>query len=204
MVEVHGHDDCAISSFYALFAEQKNITEELCGLLKAMTTDDSHQEIHIACKVYNATTNQMIKEQSPLLRDITISPRIQNFSSSSVPTGTEIRLEISVDVPSYLYVLNVGTSGSATMLLPNQHERNNFFHANQTYHFPGRNYGFEIQGPPGREVIQVMAFSSQQDSLTLHSGCAIQKEPLLRDIRILQTTSQEKRQGFAQVEFIVT
>ena len=119
MVEVHGHDDCAISSFYALFAEQKNITEELCGLLKAMTTDDSHQEIHIACKVYNATTNQVIKEQSPLLRDITISPRIQNFSPSSVPTGTEIRLEISVDVPSYLYVLNFGTSGSATMLLPN-------------------------------------------------------------------------------------
>jgi len=86
-----------------------------------MTTDDSHQDIHVACKVYNATTNQVIEGQSPLLRDITVTPRIENFSPSSLPTGIE---EITVDVPSYLYVLNIGTSGSATMLLP--HERTTF------------------------------------------------------------------------------
>lgn len=166
-----------------------------------MTTNDSNQEIHITCKVYNAATNQLIKGEFPLLRDITITPRIH---STSVPIGTKLRLEITVDSSSYLYVLNIGTSGSTTMLLPNTFETDNFFHANQTYHFPGRNYGFGIQGPTGKEVVQVMAFSNQQDILTLHSSSAIQKELLLRDIHILQNTSQMEKCGFAQVEFTVT
>lgn len=166
--------------------------------------DDSHQTIHITCKVYNAKTNQLIEGEVPLLRDITFVPHIQNFSPTSVPRGTEIRLEIVIDSSCYLYVLNIGTSGSATMLLPNEYERNNFVHANQTYHFPGKNYGFKIQGPPGKEVVQVMAFSSQQDTLTDHSSSTIQKEPLLRDIHILQSTSQKEKHGFAQVEFTVT
>lgn len=184
-----------------LSADQQSTTEQLCSLLKTMTTNDSQQEIHITCKVYNAATNQLIKGEFPLLRDITITPRIH---STSVPIGTKLRLEVTVDSPSYLYVLNIGTSGSTTMLLPNKFETDNFFQANQTYHFPGRNYGFGIQGPAGKEVIQVMAFSNQQDILTLHSSSAIQKELLLRDIHVLQNTSQMEKRGFAQVEFTVT
>lgn len=175
----------------------------MSDLLKSITINDSNQEIQVTCKVYNAATNQQIRGTSSLLRDVTITPRLQEFSSTSVPISTKIRLEITTDTSCYLYILNIGTSGSATMLLPSKYDRQNFFQARQTYHFPAKNYEFEIQGPPGKEVIQVMAFSHSQERLNAFSTGGSDKEPLLRDIGILQNSSSWEKRGFALVEFTV-
>lgn len=90
------------------------------------------------------------------------------------------------------------------MLLPNECDRQNLIQARQTYHFPATNYGLEIQGPPGKERILVMAFSHSQARLNAFSTGGSHKEPLVRDIQILQTNSSSwGKRGFAQVEFSV-
>lgn len=162
-----------------------------------MTIDEQHQTINITCKVYNATTNQLIKGEAPapLLRDI---KRVQNFPASSVPVGTRVRLEVTTDSPCYLYIFNLGTSGSNTMLFPSEDEKDNFFRPNQAYHFPGHDSYFEIGPPAGQEVVQVMALSRKPDCLT-----PCQNAPLLRDIRLLNNASQDEGRGFARVEFSV-
>ena len=165
-----------------------------------MTSDENRQTIKITCKVFNSTTNQLIKGETPgpLLRDIV---RIQKFSASSVPRGTRVRLEVTTDSPCYLYILNLGTSGNTTMLFPSECEEDNFFQPNQVYHFPGQYFDeFEIQEPPGKEVVQVMAFAKKPDSLTPTETTA----SLLRDIRVLNNASRSERCGFAQVEFTVS
>jgi hypothetical protein len=164
-----------------------------------MTSDESRQTIKITCKVYNATTNQLIKGETPgrpLLRDIA---RIQKFSASSVPRGARVRLEVTTDSPCYLYILDLGTSGNTTMLFPSECQEDNFLRPNQVYHFPGQDSDeFQIQGPPGKEVVQVMAFARKPDCLTPRETA-----PLLRDICVLNNASRSERRGFAQVEFTV-
>ena len=177
-------------------AEVSNTPKDIYSLLKDMTSDEKHQTINITCKVYNATNNQLINGETPgnQTRDIV---RIQKFSASSVPRGTKVRLEVTTDTPCYLYILNLGTSTN-TMLFPSECEEDNFFRPNQVYHFPEHNESeFEITGPPGKEVVQVMAFAKKPDCLTASA-------PLLRDICVLNNKSQSERRGFAQVEFTVS
>ena len=175
----------------------KKSKDSIYSLLREMTCDETHQSIELTCRVYNATTNKLIRGETPanLTRDIV---RVQKFSSSSVPRGTRIRLEVTTDTPCYLYIFDLGTSGANTMLFPSEDGEDNFFRPHQVYHFPEDDESqFEISGPPGKEVVQVMAFARKQDSLTANAS-------LLRDIRVLNNKSQSERRGFAQVEFTVS
>ena len=134
--------------------------------MKSITIEDP-QQIEVTCRVYNADTNKLIQSsKGPLTRDIKLTsrPRLQEFSSQ-VTRGTNLRLAISTDSNCYIYILNIGTSGKTSILLPNEYELDNHFAANQTYYFPDKDYGFEIDGPPGKETIQVMALSYKLESL---------------------------------------
>lgn len=173
-----------------------------------MTIEDD-QQIEINCKVFNADTNELIQStKGPLTRDIKIArrrpPRVQEFSADSVKIGTSIRLEISSDSDCYLYVLNVGTSGKTNLLLPNEYERDHYFHANQTYYLPGEDFGFEIEGPSGKETIQVLAFSRKQSDLDKLYGEIIHEKELYRDIKVRRKTKVPvDKKGYAQVQFDV-
>ncbi len=172
----------------------------LTALLKAMTIEDT-QQIEIDCKVYNASTNRLIEStKAPLTRDIKISrrqQRFQEFSSDIVPIGTSIRIEVTTNTECYLYILNIGTSGKTSLLLPNEYDSTNYFHPNETYHLPGPDFGFDIEGPPGKETIQIFAFSEKQT--------AEKPKQLYRDIacRRKNVTAPIKMKGFAQIQFDV-
>lgn len=185
------------------------IDESLVSLLKSITIEDP-QQIEIICRVYNANTNALIQSTSaPLTRDIRLSrrSRLQEFSSEQVTLGASIRLEVTADSNCFLYILNIGTSGNTTLLLPNEYERNNQFSANQTYYLPDKDYGFEISGPPGKETIQIMAFSNRLDMLDKMAVTTVQEREIYRDItirrkkRIADTT---EKKGYAQIQFSVT
>lgn len=174
-----------------------------------MTLEDP-QQIHVSCKVFNADTNQIIvSSKAPLTRDITVRkrpPRVQEFSSDTVKVGTSIRLEITTDSNCYMYIINIGTSGKTSLLLPNEYEPFHFFHANQTYYLPGEDFGFEINGPAGKETIQVLAFSNKQSILDkLVNSSEVQEKILYRDIVIKRKAvpppAEEK--GFALIQFDV-
>lgn len=172
-----------------------------------MTIEDP-QQIDISCKVYNSDTNTLIKSNkpsnSPLTRDIKMTRhRVQEFSSSAVPVGTSIRLEITANCECYMYILNIGTSGKIALLLPNECDSNHF-HPNQVYHLPDPELGFEIEGPPGKETLQIFAFSQKQSTLEGFGEKPIQEKELYRDIVIRRKKNiPEDKKGFAQVQFDV-
>ena len=177
---------------------------ELSDLLKSMTLEEP-QQIGITCKVFNADTNNLIESsKAPLTRDITIRRRVQEFSSETVRVGTSIRLEITTDSNCYLYILNIGTSGKTTLLLPNEYETDNYFNAQQSYNLPGEDCGFEIDGPSGKETIQVLAFSSRQPVLDkLVSAASVQERTLYRDIVMKRKAQPVEQKGYAFVQFDV-
>ena len=175
-----------------------------------MTIEDP-QQIEINCKVYSVNDNKLIRSNKPLLtRDIKIRrqphPRVQEYSSDAVPIGTEIRLEIITDSPCYLYILNIGTSGKTSLLLPNEFDPTNYFSANQTYFLPEKDSGFIIEGPCGKETIQILAFSHKQDSYEKLAVEPIQERELYRDISVRRKkklNSDTEKKGFVQVQFDV-
>ena len=184
---------------------------QLADLLKSMTLEDA-QQIDINCKVYNADTNSIIQATTPpLTRDIVLkhrSKRVQSFDTSTVTIGTSVRIEISADSNCYMYIINIGTSGKTSLLLPNECELNNYFCANQIYRLPDEEIGsFEISGPPGKETIQVLAFSNRQtcfDKLITSSTNDMTRD-LYRDITFKRksVTHSIERKGFAQIQFNV-
>lgn len=168
-----------------------------------MTIEDT-QEIEIDCKVYNADTNKLIQnvKPSPLTRDIKrkTSHRIQE---DAMKIGTSLRLEISANTDSYLYIVDIGTSGKISLLLPNEDEPTKLFKANEVYHLPEED-GFQLDGPPGKEVIQVLAFSQKQPRLEELVHKSDQRQELFRDIIYRRKkVSVEEKKGFAQVHFNV-
>ena len=178
---------------------------ELVDLLKSMTIEDA-QQIEVDCKVFNASTNQLIEStKPPLTRDIKITRRqrkVQVFSSDSVPVGTSICLEVTSKSLCYLYILNIGTSGKSALLFPNECCTNNRFSPDQTYHFPGPDFEFNIEGPPGKETIQIFAFAEKQTEL---EKLAEKPRELYRDITVKRKnpTPASSMRGFAQIQFNV-
>ncbi len=179
-------------------------------LFKSITLEDP-QQIEVTCKVYNADTNKLIQSnKAPVTRDIKIRQsraRVQEFSSDQVTRGSSLRLAVSADSNCYIYIVNIGTSGNTSVLLPNEYEKDNQFAAHQVYYFPGEDYGFEVSGPPGKETIQVMALSYKLESLNRMAETKVCEKEIYRDISIKRkkavAASSSERKGFAQIQFDV-
>lgn len=174
---------------------------QLIDLLNAMTIEDP-QQIEISCKVYNVVTNKLIEStKPPTTRDIAFNRhRVQK---NSVPLGTSIRLEIKANCECYMYILNIGTSGKIALLLPNECDPN-FFRLNQVYYLPGPDYGFDIEGPPGKETLQIFAFSRKQDTFEKLAEQPIQEKEVHRNIVIKRKNPiAEEKKGYCQVQFDV-
>lgn len=185
-------------------------------------TLDGGQTINLTCTVINSNTNTPIPHnaanlshaharttaaESPVLRDITPVQRLKQFSSNEVPIGTDIHVKISADRPCYLYIVNIGTSGSVAKLLPNQYQRDNFLPVGRTFFLPADNYSLTISDPAGKEIIQVMAFSRPLNDLPAFSrrpDSLPSDGQVLRNIEVVQQRLESYEQwGFAQMEFLV-
>ena len=65
-----------------------------------------------------------------------------------------VRFQIRTNFDGYLYVMNHATSGSYSLLFPQQQgESDNRIRANRGYVIPGAEGQFQITGPPGHEII---------------------------------------------------
>jgi len=73
--------------------------------------------------------------------------------------GQRLKLYVRPKDTSYITVLNVGSSGRVSVIYPNYYQRDMRVRAGQTVRIPaeGSNWHIDVQGPPGVEVIQVIA-----------------------------------------------
>lgn len=182
--------------------------EGLCSHLKHLTLQ-SDQGIGVECQVFNAKTGSIIRGITPsVTRDITPFPRLQEFSSEAVPRGFEIRLAITADTSCYLYIINIGTSGVTKLVFPNEYESDNYLAAGHTHYLPGEHYGFRVEGKPGKERLQILAFSRQLRELDRYRSTTVDsditRKHLLRDITVIKRPKSIGLQwGSAHIEFTV-
>lgn len=95
-------------------------------------------------------------------RDISVIPKMGTYRM-----GDKINLYFRSEKDCYLTLINYGTSGKMTVLLPNALSHGNFIKGGLTYAIPGQDYPFEyiLSGPPGTERIKAVATTSQVDLL---------------------------------------
>ncbi len=86
-------------------------------------------------------------------RDISVVAR-----SRSYRIGDKINLYFSSEKDCYLTLLNYGTSGKMTVLMPNGIHQDNFIKGGKIYAIPGEEYPFDymLDGPAGTERIKAI------------------------------------------------
>lgn len=82
--------------------------------------------------------------------------------------GEGVRLHFVTNRDAYVTLVNVGTSGTASILFPNRFFRSAFVRGGQQVTVPqdGAGFAFVLQGPPGTEVVRLVA-SEEPIKLTL-------------------------------------
>jgi len=73
--------------------------------------------------------------------------------------GQRLKVFVRPRETSYITVLNVGSSGRVAVIFPNYYQRDTRVRAGQTVRIPaeGSNWHIDVAGPPGVEVIKIIA-----------------------------------------------
>ncbi len=97
-------------------------------------------------------------------RDISIVPKAKNYR-----IGDKINLYFCSEKDCYLTLLNYGTSGKLTVLLPNSFSQDYFIQGGRTYAIPGEEHKFDyiLSGPPGTERIKAIGTTSKIDLIDM-------------------------------------
>lgn len=97
-------------------------------------------------------------------RDISVIPRKGNYR-----IGDKINLYFRSEKDCYLTLINYGSSGKMTILLPNAFSQKNFIKEGITYAIPGDDYPFdyELSGPAGTEKIKAIGTTRYMNLLDM-------------------------------------
>ena len=112
-------------------------------------------ECRLQYEVFNKHTGKQIKCHS-VYRDITI--RV-----NAVQPGTQLLLKVSASTSCYVYIINIGSSGNVTTLIPNDYDKNNYLQEGQDLQFPSpkSGYDFELDETCGKETMVVLAYNER-------------------------------------------
>ena len=128
--------------------------------------------------------------------------------------GEPVSLYASAEVPCYLTLVNVGSSGQVRVLLPNAAQPRNLLPAGQTVVFPVAASNLQLTpiGPAGVET--VVAVCSTDNRPVFPSGLAYGqggfaalgdgREAVTRDLSVVAASGPGRRVGQAAVGFVVT
>ncbi len=108
-----------------------------------------------------AVVQRPIADVTPPPSDIRVTAWV-NHDDNIYQVGDDVTLFVRVNREAYVTIIDVGTSGKVHVIFPNRFQRNNRVRANQTIRIPGRNanFDFRVGGPPGIELIKVIATTS--------------------------------------------
>ncbi len=97
-------------------------------------------------------------------RDIAVTPK-----TSAYRIGDKINLYFRAEKDCYLTLINYGTSGNMTVLLPNTLSQDNFVKGGRIYAIPGQDYPFDyiLSGPAGIERIKAIGTTGKINLMDL-------------------------------------
>lgn len=82
-----------------------------------------------------------------------------NKEKHNFSIGEKIRVHFESERDCYMYIVNIGPTEDVTVLYPNSFVKDNYVQGRKAYSFPREEDGFdfELQDPPGRELIYAIA-----------------------------------------------
>jgi hypothetical protein len=82
--------------------------------------------------------------------------------------GEKIRFLFSADEDCYLYIIDIGTDGKASVVYPNKHQSANKAEKGKTYVVPGpdSDFVFRVKGPPGTNYLKAIATTKPLESVS--------------------------------------
>ena len=116
----------------------------------------SVSNLQLVCEVHNATTGSIIRGATT-----TVHPIKKKYSS--VPPGTPLCVQVKANRGCYIYIINIGSSGKVSTLIPNEYEPQNYLTPDATLVFPSKeaDYEFELDSHSGEETLVLLAYSTQ-------------------------------------------
>ena len=162
--------------------------------------------LHLECDVLNAVTKDVIRctqtlhSHTAVYRDIKVK-KVRKYSS--VPPLTPLCVRVKASLDCYIYIVNIGSSGNVTTLVPNDHEPCHLLEPGRTLQFPpeGADYEFELDKQSGVETLVLLAYSTPCGVEQAESDCHRIKEnaAICRDITVRQKSQTPL--GLLEVQF---
>ena len=176
----------------------------------------SAQSIQLECKVFNGANGcqiQCTKVSRKELREVYRDIKLKVTKFDTVPPCTPIFFKVLANKPCYVYIINQGSSGNLTTLIPNECDKNNrLLRPDHFIQFPSPNadYEFELDQNCGTETIIVLAYSDALgDPKQAEKDCedilkSGEEKDVLRDIKVHKKTSQQFLcRGCIEIQFTV-
>lgn len=79
--------------------------------------------------------------------------------------GDPIRIYFRVTRDAYVYIFDTDTRRRSQQIFPNYYDEANFLRADVTYSIPLQNYRLRVNGPRGKETLDIVAVSERADFL---------------------------------------
>ena len=123
---------------------------------------------------------------------------------NTVQPGTQLLLKISASASCYVYIINIGSSGNITTLIPNDCDKSNHLQSGQYLQFPSpkSGYDFELDETCGKETIVVLAYNETLSDVEQAKSDYADLAKKERDIRIVKRHSSLK--GLLEIQFTVS
>ena len=140
----------------------------------AATPSASPSNLQLMCEVQDASTGATITGTShttvntTVYRDVTIRKK-----RCRVPSYTPLCLRVQANQRCYVYIINIGSSGNVTTLVPNQDEPRHLVEPGATLEFPSKeaDYDFELDGQSGEEILVLLAYSTPSEIHYAENHC---------------------------------
>lgn len=114
--------------------------------------------------------------------------------------GETVRFSIKTNKDAYITLFDVGTTGTAHVIFPNEFQRTNFVHAGETVRIPqvGASFQLKVAGKTGTELIKVIA-SSKRETL-IEDKYLASTGPFKVVTKNIEVLSADIKQRFNQTE----
>lgn len=122
--------------------------------------DPAMTQLLIESSLYRPHTDLPLQETSSHVAEESGRLQVKLWTERTVyRLGEGVRLHFVTNRDAYVTLVNVGTSGTASILFPNRFFRSAFVRGGQQMTVPqeGAGFAFVLQGPPGTEVVRLVA-----------------------------------------------
>lgn len=98
-----------------------------------------------------------------VVRDVDVEVWTDKREGARYCVGEEIEIYFRTNRDAWVAIVDFDTRGRAHRIFPNRFDQEHFVRGGKTYRLPVDGYSFEVEGPPGREVVTAIASTDRRE-----------------------------------------